>query len=276
MGVFMKRILLAAASLAALTATPAVARDHSAYFGIEVGPMWAQDSNVSVEGLHSYDINHNLGVDGDLIAGYDFGLFRAEIEGSHKWAKHDKYDLNPALFEGLTHFDSSGHSRAYSIMGNAMIDLGKNEAVNFYLGGGVGVAWVRQKIHGSAPNFGFIDYSLEDSGLAWQGIAGVRAPVFRYFDIGLKYRYFHAGRIKDEVDGFGHGSRFRSHSLLVSLIYNYAEVAPPPPPPPPPAPPPPPPATQTCADGSVILVTDACPAPPPPPPPPPPTPERGN
>ncbi|HEX6409253.1 MAG TPA: TonB-dependent receptor, partial [Sphingomicrobium sp.] len=48
-----------------------------------------------------------------------------------------------------------------------------------------------------------------------------------------------------------------------------------PPPPPPPSPPPPPPATQTCADGSVILATEACPVPPPPPPPPPPAPERG-
>ncbi len=45
-------------------------------------------------------------------------------------------------------------------------------------------------------------------------------------------------------------------------------------PPPPPPLPPPAPATQTCADGSVILATDACP-PPPPPPPPPPEPERG-
>jgi TonB-dependent receptor len=52
-------------------------------------------------------------------------------------------------------------------------------------------------------------------------------------------------------------------------------AAPPPPPPAPPPPPPPPPATQTCADGSVVLATDACPAPPPPPPPPPPAPERG-
>jgi hypothetical protein len=49
----------------------------------------------------------------------------------------------------------------------------------------------------------------------------------------------------------------------------------PPVPPPPPPPPPAPPATQTCADGSVILATDACPAPPPPPPPPAPAPERG-
>ncbi len=49
------------------------------------------------------------------------------------------------------------------------------------------------------------------------------------------------------------------------------------PPPPPPAPEPVAPATQTCADGSVILATDACPAPPVEmaPPPPPPAPERG-
>jgi hypothetical protein len=35
------------------------------------------------------------------------------------------------------------------------------------------------------------------------------------------------------------------------------------------------PATQTCADGTVILATDACPAAPPPPPAPAPAPERG-
>jgi iron complex outermembrane receptor protein len=52
-------------------------------------------------------------------------------------------------------------------------------------------------------------------------------------------------------------------------------AAPLPPAPPPPPPPPPPPATQTCADGSVVLATEACPVPPPPPPPPPPAPERG-
>ncbi len=63
----------------------------------------------------------------------------------------------------------------------------------------------------------------------------------------------------------------------LTLRKRFAEAAAPPPPPPapPPPPPPPPPATQTCADGSVILATEACPAPPPPPPPPPPAPERG-
>jgi iron complex outermembrane receptor protein len=69
-----------------------------------------------------------------------------------------------------------------------------------------------------------------------------------------------------------YGRRF-----LAGFTYKFGAEAPPPPPPPAPPPPPPPapPPTQTCADGSVILATDACPVPPPPPPPPPPAPERG-
>jgi iron complex outermembrane receptor protein len=68
----------------------------------------------------------------------------------------------------------------------------------------------------------------------------------------------------------------RTIGLTIRQAFLAAPPLPPAPPPPPP-PPPPAPATQTCADGSVILATDACPVPPPPPPPPPPAPsgERG-
>jgi iron complex outermembrane receptor protein len=64
--------------------------------------------------------------------------------------------------------------------------------------------------------------------------------------------------------------------FMLGATYKLGEVraAPAPvvlPPPPPPAPP----ATQTCADGTVILATEACPVAPPPPPPPAPAPERG-
>ena len=219
----MKVYLLGTAALAALIASPAAARDRSAYFGLEIGPMGVRDTTVEINGSDIFDVEHKLGVDGDLIAGYDFGLIRAELEGSHKWAKHDDYDSHTIV----TFDDADGHSRAYSVMGNVLLDFGKNEVVNFYVGGGAGIAWVRET-HGDATD------EIEDSGLAWQLIAGVRAPVFRHFDIGLKYRYFDAGRIKDEFDGFDIRSRFRSHSLLASLIYNFADVPPPPPPPPPP------------------------------------------
>src|SRR3982751_5012617 len=204
----MKRYLLAAASVAAFAAAPAAARDHSAFFGLEVGPMWAQDSHVKVGGVPFLDVSHKLGVDGDLIAGYDFGIVRAEIEGAHKWAKHDEYQINPQFSDGDTTFDADGHSRVYSVMGNVLIDLGDNEKVNFYGGGGLGIAWVREKFRIDDDSLG----SIKDSGLAWQLIAGVRAPVFRHFDIGLKYRYFNAGKIKDDVGGTNLRSRFRSHS----------------------------------------------------------------
>jgi opacity protein-like surface antigen len=266
----MKRYLLAAASAAALVATPAAARDHSGYFGLEVGPMWADDPDVEfpdvTDGSDDFKIKNELGVDGDLIGGWDFGMVRTEVEAGHKWVHHDKF-----VFDDES-FDADGHTSGYSLMGNVLLDIGKDDSINFYAGGGIGYAWMHEEIQEGTDNF-----SLKDSGFAWQLIAGIRYPLFRYFDVGLKYRYFDAGNISDDIEGDRIRSDFKSHSLLVSLIYNFNTEPPPAPPPPPlpPPPPPPPPATQTCPDGTVILATDMCPAPPPPPPPPPPAPERG-
>src|SRR6185369_6558105 len=118
----MKRYLLAAVATAALAASPAAARDHSGYFGIEVGAMWPNDSHVTSDfsdgNTDFFDVDHKMGVDGDLIAGYDFGKFRAEVEGAYKWAKHDEYS------DGSSSIDADGHTRAYSLMGNVLIDLG--------------------------------------------------------------------------------------------------------------------------------------------------------
>lgn len=262
----MVRFILGGAALAALAA-PVQARDHSYYFGLEVGGMWPHDSAVEDRstGAALFDVNYKTGVDGDLILGHDFGLIRTELEAGHKWAKHDSLDLT-----GGSSLDGGGHTSGYSAMGNVFLDLGKNETVNFYVGGGAGIAWMHER-----AAIGTARFSMRDNGFAWQAIAGVRAPVFRYFDIGLKYRYFNAGHLSDgDLRG-----EFRSHSVLASLIYNFGPEQAPTPlaltPPPSPAPAPPPPATQTCPDGSVILATDACALPPPPPPPPAPTPERG-
>src|SRR3954454_8812700 len=153
----MKRYLLAAASVAAFAAAPAAARDHSAYFWLEVGPMWTRDSHLKIDfgdGVGTFDVNHKLGVDGDLIAGYDFGIIRAEVEGGHKWAKHHEYDFGDG---DVVH--AQGHSRAYSLMGNVLFDLGDNEKVNFYGGGGIGMAWIRHSL-----DDGDDSGSLKDSG----------------------------------------------------------------------------------------------------------------
>jgi hypothetical protein len=180
-------------------------------------------------------------------------------------------------------------------MANALLDFGNPEGLSFYAGAGLGRA--RVKLFGDS-----------DNALAGQAIAGVRYAVSPNVDVGLKYRYFRTGKvnISDGASALaGNPNRttvagtvpvivdqttnanlftdfeqkFRSHSLLASLIFNFgrpaeAIVAAPPPPP---APVEVAPATQTCADGSVILATEVCPAPAPyiPPAPPEAIPERG-
>ena len=267
----MKRSLLAATAIAAMVvATPAAARDRSAYFGLEVGGLWVTDTEVGVDGdleFGDLQIDHKIGVDGDMIAGYDFGMFRAEAELGYKRSEHDEYEF------GQGAVDADGRSSVYSLMANAMIDVGQDEGVSFYARLGGGYAQVIHRLEDGDDGL-----KIKDRGLAWQAIAGVRAVVSQYFDVGLKYRYFDAGNIRDDFEGDDLDSEYKSHSLLISLIHNFNVPLPPPPPEPvvaPPPPPPPPPATQTCPDGSVILATDACPMPPPPPPPPPPEPERG-
>jgi hypothetical protein len=168
-------------------------------------------------------------------------------------------------------------------MANLLLDFGSNDGLQVYAGGGVGAARVTLDniITGPSvtPGRGI---NGNDRSFALQGIAGMRVPLSYNIDLGLKYRYFRTKvNLQDatnptaieNLDG-----RFRSHSLLASLIFNLG--ARPVPPAPiveaaPPPPPPPPPPTQTCPDGSVILATDACPVPPPPPPPPPVAPVRG-
>ena len=271
----MTRYLLAATALATgLTAmaSPAVARDRSAYFGLEAGALFVKDTDVDLDDDEVFDddfsIDHKMGIDGDMIAGYDFGMVRAEAELGYKRSEHDEYS------DDSSSFDADGRSSVYSLMGNVMIDVGQDEGVSFYAGGGLGWAQITHVLEDN--DVGAL--KLRDRGFAWQAIAGVRAVVSQYFDVGLKYRYFDGGNVSDSDEGINLDADYKSHSLLISLIHNFNSPLPPPPPEPvlaPPPPPPPPPATQTCPDGSVILATDACPLPPPPPPPPPPAPERG-
>ena len=120
------------------------------------------------------------------------------------------------------------------------------------------------------PSYNLVNLS---AGLDFDSGLGVALYVNNLFDENPKLSFDRerGGRARQ---GFNIG---QPRTIGMTVRYKFsgerqAVAAPPPPPPPPPAPPP---ATQTCADGSVILATDACPVAPPPPPPPPPAPERG-
>ena len=288
----MRKHLLAAVAAAAI-ATPALAQTSGPYVGIEGGVLFPRDTDVDAEvtysdpvlGMVTYpnaiDLDYKRGWDVDAIAGYDFGMFRLEGELGYKRAKLDELqydqdfidDYQDATGVDLTgvDFDLGGKVSVLSGMVNGLVDMDVGGA-RVYAGGGAGRA--RVKLLGDT-----------DNAWAYQLIAGVGVPISSNVEAGLKYRYFRTGKLNfaDSAAGtdadvlFNNDSKFSSHSVLASLIFNFGSpaVAPAPIPAAAPAPVAPPPATQTCPDGSVVLATEYCAAPPPPPPPPPSRPERG-
>jgi opacity protein-like surface antigen len=281
----MRKHLLAASAVAAL-ATPAFAAADGPYVGIEGGVTLPRTTDLDVildnttTYNNGYEAKFKTGYDVDAIAGYKLGIIRLEGEAGYKRAKVKSLGVSTPLITDVgtaagvpvtaADFSIGDHIGIKTLMANALLDSNfGNSRFGGYVGGGAGRAWA--DLSGSS-----------DNAWAFQGIAGLRYALTPNIDAGLKYRYFHTGKLTFD-DGFTENAvpfttsakgNYDSHSLLASLVYNFNSSARPAPipaaaPAPPPPPPPEAPATQTCADGSVILATSACPAPPPPPPPPP-------
>jgi OmpA-OmpF porin, OOP family len=267
----MRKLAMGLALASTALASPALARDDQWYVGVDGGAMIVEDLSADVgvvDNAASFDTDK--GYDFGGLVGYDFGGFRLESEVSYREADVQGFSsavpVLPAVvgtgLAGAGSYDVAGDANALSFMVNGLLDFGDDDGVQGFIGGGVGVARVDVQTVLGAPSW--LDDS--DTGFAWQALAGVRAPLSDSWDVGLKYRFFNAPGV-DLVDRLGRdvSTRFRSHSILGSLIYNFGgpepvEVAPPPPPPPyvapPPPPPPPPPPAPVCNTGPYIVFFD--------------------
>lgn len=254
----------------ALVATPALARDNSWYVGVEGGAMIVEDIKFDIGAVNgAATIDHNYGYDVDGVIGYDLGRFRLEAEVGYKAATIDGYqssvntpvldaNLRPTQAVPGTYNYAGGRSSALSFMVNGLIDFGDDDGLQGFVGGGVGVARVKERAQLNTRQ-NFLDDS--DTVFAYQGLAGVRAPITKHIDVSLKYRFFTADNVKlVNVAGTSFNGKFRTHSLLGGLTYNFGEPAAPPPPPvvetppPPPEPtPPPPPVVTPCSPGPFIV-----------------------
>src|SRR4051794_24025001 len=229
----MRKLAIAAALASTGLATPAVARDHSPYVGVEGGVLFVEDQDVDFDdGVNDISdaitVSHNTGFDVDLIAGYDFGMLRLEGELGYKRAGVNQLRIDPIIAGGGPgdNYDASGRGRALSAMINLLLDFGDDDGLSGYAGAGIGLASVKYKASTTTPPFGPLAFSDTDSGIAWQGILGLRYAVSQNFDVGLKYRFFNVPNLKFSDSGVqGQGvtlnGRWRSHSLMASLIYNF-------------------------------------------------------
>ena len=239
----MRKIVLGMALASTALATPALARDDSWYVEGDVGGVLVEDMfNLTEPGFGT--LNTAVGYDVGGIVGYDFGGFRLEAEASYRRAKADGFNISGATTFSGANLD--GNASALSFMLNGLLDFGDDDGLQGYVGGGAGIG--RVKVLADTPQLTYVDDS--DSGFAWQAIAGLRYPVSSKVDVGLKYRMYNQNNVElVSPRGAELDTKFRSHSLMLTLGYNFGEPAAPPAPPAPPLPPPP--------------------APPPPPPPPP-------
>jgi outer membrane protein OmpA-like peptidoglycan-associated protein/opacity protein-like surface antigen len=263
-------VILALASTA--LASPALARDKAWYVGADGGAMIVEDIHYDIGTARNVAVaDHKYGYDVDGNIGYDFGAFRVEAEVGYKSAFVDGYrtSIGGATFYSATgaprqaaagsYSYAGGRTSALSFMVNGLLDFGDDDAIQGFVGGGVGVARVQERI-GLNVYGNFLRDS--DTVFAYQGLAGVRAPLTSHIDASIKYRFFTAdnARLVDVANRTFDG-RFRSHSILGGLTYNFGEPAAPPPPPPadvPPPPPvpvqaPPPPPAPVCSPGPFIV-----------------------
>ncbi|PTQ63872.1 outer membrane protein OmpA-like peptidoglycan-associated protein [Sphingomonas sp. PP-CE-3G-477] len=260
-------VVLALASTA--LATPALARDKSWYVGVEGGAMIVEDIDYDIGALNNAgSVDHDYGYDVDAVMGYDFGGFRLETEVGYRKATVDGYSsttTTPTF--GATgvrgnagagnYGGAGGSSSALSFMLNGLLDFGPDDGIQGFVGGGVGVA--RVKAQYALTNGGdFLNDS--DTVFAYQGLAGIRAPLTDHIDATLKYRFFNAENVKlVDVSNRVFDGRYRSHSILGGVTYNFGEPAAPPPPPPAPAPEPVPappapvPEAVVCSPGPFIV-----------------------
>ena len=99
----MRKLAIMAALATTALATPAVARDHSWYVGVDAGAMIVEDTKLDFSNDLGADVNdaiilnYKLGYDIGLNGGYDFGGFRLEGELAYKHAGID---------EATTHYAS--------------------------------------------------------------------------------------------------------------------------------------------------------------------------
>ena len=244
----MRKLAVAVALASTALASPAMARDNSWYVGVGGGVMIVEDIDLDIGTVaKAGTLDHRTGYDFEGTVGYDFGGFRAEVEVGYREAdiKGGTFaapgipsNSAGAIFTGGAPLN--GDSNALSFMANGMLDFGDDDGLQGFVGGGAGVARVSVQ-----PVFAtnFLDDS--DTRFAWQAIAGVRAPLTKHWDAGLKYRFFNVSDLK-MVDQLGRdvSGRFRSHSLLGTLTYNFGGAEAPPPPPP------------VCAPGPYIVYFD--------------------
>lgn len=218
------------------------------YLSGAIGAHSTQNADVS-GGSVSADVDTDRAVAGLVGLGLQLGTthWRVEMEGGYR----------PSDVDSISGVSGTGDVDAYTFMGNVFYDIELAKKLNFYLGGGLGLADVDI---GSASSFGGSTINTDDLGWAWQLGAGAAYGLSDRLKLTLDYRFLNIEDLDYETSpsvGSELDWDYRDHAIFVGLRYylnppakpmmaapapapapvaQAPKAAPPPPPPPPPMP----------------------------------------
>ena len=179
------------------------------YINGNLGAVWLLDSDLSqpggIKGTAEYDTG--FGITGAL--GYDFGKFRVEGEVGYRKNDYDKVGAS-----GQPKVNAGGDVTEWNLMVNGYFDIKTETPFTPYIGGGIGAAF----LDSSALNAGGITMgSDDDSGFAYQFIAGVAYSFAEVWMMQLEYRFFGT---TDPSYG-GTDSEYMSNNLFIGVRFNF-------------------------------------------------------
>jgi iron complex outermembrane receptor protein len=163
--------------------------------------------------------------------GYDFGLFRTELEASHQQFELKQATLNStsipldaAVRTVGTYNEPSGTTRLLAFLANGLFDIGGGTKSRWALeaGGGIGLARVHQHRWQLQANVPAVFANENKIGFAWQAIAGTRYRLTKSLEATLRYRYFNLPNTFLQTSSANalEGS-FRTHNVLFGVNYNF-------------------------------------------------------
>lgn len=141
--------------------------------------------------------------------GYKAGWFRADITADWSPDAHFTATNDPVLG------NYTGKITSGTVLANGYLDLGTWSGFSPYVGGGLGVAYLRTSNFSSAAFPGVVFTGLNTTGLAWAGMAGIAYSLAPNLVADFGYRYLDLG---DAIARFGAANELRVKNITAHEI----------------------------------------------------------
>lgn len=139
---------------------------------------------------------------------------RLEIEGAYRENEVDNHTVSGPALAG-----STGEAKVASGMVNGYYDIPTSASIKPYVGVGVGVANVDFQNYTTTANGEILDDS--ETVMAYQGMAGLSAPITARLSVNAEYRYFATSDVEVESGTRKSDTTYNTHNITVGARYTF-------------------------------------------------------